>query len=70
MKTKSKFLYYLIFAALSLTQIVVTLLICTTAVLPIVMALTRHGFVWLCLYLLLPVWIALYIKLDNVIEDM
>ena len=67
---KNKKMFYLAVAAITLVQIVVLLALCLNAVLPIVMMLTRHGFTWLFTYFCLPLWIALYVWLDNVMEDM
>jgi hypothetical protein len=63
-------LWYIVFGILMIVEIGILLAICINAVLPIVMVLTRHGFWWLCLYLCLPLWMAAYIWLNNLIEDM
>ena len=63
-------LWYMVYYALMIVQIVVLGALLLNAVIPIVMVLTWHGFTWLWLYLCLPIWITVYMWLDNVIEDL
>ena len=63
-------LWYMVFGLLMVLEIAVLLASLTVAVLPIVMALTRHGFWWFVLWLLVAVLVPAFVWLDNAIEDL
>jgi hypothetical protein len=67
MKNALWYIGYFLLLALQASIFVAILLV---AVLPIIMALTRHGFWWFGLWLLEPMLLIIWALLDNVIEAM
>lgn len=67
MKNLLWYIGYFLLLALQASIFVAILLV---AVLPIIMALTRHGFGWFGLWIAEPMLLIIWVLLDNVNEDM
>lgn len=62
--------YILLGCAMWFAEMTTLLLICVNIVLPVLLTIyTKSGW-WICLYILEPVLMALYVWLDETFEDM